>query len=72
MIFIQITHNIPIISIDLQGERRELSGRVLDLRQRGRGFEPHRCHCVVSLSKTNPLSLLSTGSIQEDLSHGHK
>ena len=27
------------------------SGRVLDSRQRGRGFEPHRHHCVVSLSK---------------------
>ena len=26
--------------------------------------EPHRCHCVVSLSKTH-LSLLSTGSTQE-------
>ena len=31
----------------------ELSGRVLDQRPRGHGFEPHRCHCVVSLSKTN-------------------
>ena len=27
-----------------------LSGRVLDLRPKGRGFEPHRRHCVVSLS----------------------
>ena len=26
-----------------------LSGRVLDLRPRGRGFEPHRCHCFVVL-----------------------
>ena len=42
-----------------------LSGRVLDLRQRGRRFEPHLCHCVVSLSKTH-LSFLSTGSTQED------
>ena len=42
-----------------------LSGRVLDLRLRGCRFEPHRCHCVVSLSKTH-LSLLSTGSTQED------
>ena len=41
-----------------------LSGKVLDLRQSGRGFKPHRCHCVVSLSKTH-LSLLSTGSTQE-------
>ena len=30
-----------------------LSGRVLDLRPRGRGFESHRRHCVVSLSKTH-------------------
>ena len=30
-----------------------LSGRVLDSRQRGRGFEPHRRHCDVSLSKTH-------------------
>ena len=30
-----------------------LSGRVLDLRLRGRRFEPHRGHCVVSLSKTH-------------------
>ena len=42
-----------------------LSGRVLDSRPHGCGFKPHRCHCVVSLSKTQ-LSLLSTGSTQED------
>ena len=30
-----------------------LSGRVLDSRPKGRGFEPHRRHCVVSLSKTH-------------------
>ena len=29
----------------------ERSGSVLDLRPRGRGFKPHRRHCVVSLSK---------------------
>ena len=28
-----------------------LSGRVLDSRPRGRGFEPHRRYCIVSLSK---------------------
>ena len=44
-----------------------LSGRVLDSRTRGRGFEPQRRRCVVSLSKTH-LSLLSTGKTQEDLS----
>ena len=36
-----------------------LSGRVLDLRPKGREFEPHRRHCVVSLSKNiNPSSVL--------------
>ena len=36
-----------------------LSGRVLDWRPRGRGFEPHRRHCVVSLSKNiNPSLVL--------------
>ena len=35
------------------------SGRVLDSRPRGRGFEPHRRHCVVSLSKNiNPSLVL--------------
>ena len=28
-----------------------LSGRVLDSRPRGRGFEPHRCHCFVVLEQ---------------------
>ena len=28
------------------------SGRVLDSRPRGRGFEPQRRHCIVYLSKT--------------------
>ena len=42
-----------------------LSGSVLYLRPRGSGFEPHRRHFVLSLSKTH-LSLLSTGSTQED------
>ena len=30
---------------------REHSGRVLDSRLRGCGFEPHRRHCVVSLEQ---------------------
>ena len=34
-------------------EAQWLSGRVLDSRPTGRGFEPHRRHCVVSLSKTH-------------------
>ena len=36
-----------------------LSGRVLDSRPRGRGFEPHRRHFVVSLTKNiNPSLVL--------------
>ena len=36
-----------------------LSGRVLDSRPKGRGFEPHRRYCVVSLSKNiNPSLVL--------------
>ena len=36
-----------------------LCGIVLDSRPRGRGFEPHRRHCVVSLSKNiNPSLVL--------------
>ena len=34
--------------------------RVFDSRPRGRGFEPHRRHCVVSLSKSiNPSFVLA-------------
>ena len=43
----------------------ERSGRVLDWRLRGCGFEPHRRHFVVSLSKTL-YPLLSAGSTQEE------
>ena len=36
-----------------------LSGRVLDSRPKGRGFEPHPRHCVVSLGKNiNPSLVL--------------
>ena len=36
-----------------------LSGRVLDSKPKERGFEPHRRHCVVSLSKNiNPSLVL--------------
>ena len=36
-----------------------LSGRVLDSRPKGRGFEPRQGHCVVSLSKNiNPSLVL--------------
>ena len=36
-----------------------LSGRLFDSRPSGRGFEPHRRHCIVSLSKNiNPSLVL--------------
>ena len=35
-----------------------LSGRVLDARPKGRGFEPHRRHCVMSMSKNIDPSLV--------------
>ena len=35
-----------------------LSGRVLDSRPKGRGFEPHRRHCVASLNKNISRSLV--------------
>ena len=41
------------------GGAQWLSGRELDSRPRGRRFEPHRRHCVVSLSKNiNPSLVL--------------
>ena len=45
----------------------KVSGRVLHSRLRGCGFEPHRRHGVVSVSKTF-YPLLRRGSTQEDLS----
>ena len=51
-----------------------LSGTVLDSRPRGRGFEPHRRNCVVSLSKNiNPsLVLVQPRKITERLLMGRK
>ena len=55
-----------------------LSGSVLDSRPRGHGFEPHRCHFVVSLSKNiNPSLVLVQprkirSFITERLLMGHK
>ena len=55
-------NQIPHLTQDTTWESEEaqwLSGRVLDLRPKGRGFEPHRRHCVVSLSKNiNPSLVL--------------
>ena len=44
-----------------------LSGRVLESRPRGRGFEPQWRYCVVVLEQ-NTFNQLSTGSTEEDLS----
>ena len=55
-----------------------LSGRVQDSRPRGRGFEPHQHHCLVSLSKSiNPSLVLvqprkTCPFITERLLMGHK
>ena len=46
-------------------EAQWLSGRVLDSESWGWGLDPHRRHCIVSLSKTL-YNLLSTGSTQND------
>ena len=51
--------NIPIGLLTLQTGSQWLSGTVLDSIPMGRGFEPHRRHCVVSLSKNiNPSLVL--------------
>ena len=55
-----------------------LSGRVLDSRLRGLGFEPHWRHCVASFSKNiNPILVLvqprkTHPFITERLLMGHK
>ena len=49
---------MKIVHIQWKGAQW-LSGRVLDSRPKGRGFEPRRCLCVVSLSKNiNPSLVL--------------
>ena len=63
-----LCHSVELLSdehVQLNVGAQWLNGRVFDSRLRGRGFEHHRRLCVVSLSKTQ-LSLLSTGSTQED------
>ena len=44
-----------------------LSGRVLDSRSQGSGFEPHRLETMRCVIKQPYLSLISTGLAQEDL-----
>ena len=54
-----LTDVLVIFYLLLHKGAQWLSGRVLDLRPKGRGFEPHRRHCVVSLSKNiNPSLVL--------------
>ena len=52
---------IYVLFIFTKRGNRWLSGRVLDMRLRGCGFEPHRRHCLVSMTKTL-YPMLSTGS----------
>ena len=57
--FINVSYHILVASLTLMEGAQSLSGRVLDSRPMGRGFEPHRRHCVVSLSKNiNPSLVL--------------
>ena len=64
--------------IDKYAQKRECSGRVLDSRLRGSGFQPHRRHYIVSLSKNINLSLVlfqprkTCPFITERLLMGHK
>ena len=53
LINLQDSSNLLNSSIYLQAEWKTvwLRGRVLDSRPRGRGFEPHRRHCVVVLEQ---------------------
>ena len=43
--------NIILLSHTVYLGAQWLSGRVLDSRPKGRGFEPHRRHCVVVLEQ---------------------
>ena len=43
--------SVPLVA-DIEDEGAQwLSGRVLDSRPKGSGFEPHRRHCVVVLEQ---------------------
>ena len=42
---------LQMLSADVARGTQWLSGRVLDSRPKGRGFEPHRRHCVVVLEQ---------------------
>ena len=56
---IVLQHNSCQFAFKYNVRAQWLSGRVLDSRPKGCGFEPHRRHCVVSLSKNiNPSLVL--------------
>ena len=42
---------MKIICYISSGGAQWLSGRALDSRPKGRGFEPHQCYCVVVLEQ---------------------
>ena len=44
-------HHLEFLSLKGGSGGQWLSGRVLDSRQKGRGFESHRRHCVVVLEQ---------------------
>ena len=50
-VHVRIQAYTTIVPLNFQGAQW-LSGIVLNSRPKGRGFEPHRRHCVVSLSKS--------------------
>ena len=53
--------NVPMYPFNrkhFHGKIQELSGRVLDSRPWGCGFEPHLCHCVLLLRKNISPSLV--------------
>ena len=79
--FIPITcemYPCVVISLTVVWGVQWLSGRVLDWRPKGHGFEPHQHHCGVSLSKNiNPSLVLvqprkTHPFITERLLMGHK
>ena len=43
--------SLEILSLVCLWGAQWLSGRVLDSRPKGSGFEPHQCHCVVVLEQ---------------------
>ena len=76
--FISQTKHVVGTQKNCLNEKGELSGRMLDSRPRGSGFEPNRRHCLVSLGKNiNPslvlVQLRKTGPfITERLLMGRK